>query len=154
MSYPLPLKGQKIDDKGVDFEAWLRTSSSSFRSHIAKTFKGSVFRVTLAKANPNRNLGYLNPHLLETNNVMWEQLRPGSELNPWYTIDQWSINDGRDFMYVHVEVDEVQMMLSVGSGTPLLISLSVLCCTVVLIKTPTNPQLYLLSLSVMILTCI
>lgn len=90
----------------VDHKEWLRVSAINFKQHIAATFPGQVFRVVLAQPNIHREYAYLESQFKEWNNFLWE--RAGwntdhagcsNEDRPWYTIDQWAINEGRSNMY-------------------------------------------------------
>ena len=85
----------------IDTKAWLIDSALNFRDNLKATFNGTVFRVTLAQANslmgPKRSVAAMTPLMRRTDNVLWSVL--GSTHVPWYTIDQWAINEGRDFLY-------------------------------------------------------
>ena len=83
----------------IDVDSWARSSTAAFRSHIDSTFKGKVFRVTLAPYGPK--MSYASPSLKHMNNIIWDLTRPGSEERDemWYTIDQWEINTDRGNLY-------------------------------------------------------
>jgi len=86
---------------GFDKRAWLISSMLNFKAHIAAVFKGHVFRVTLAPTNKNGNIAHYAPKLKEAERVMAQVLQTES-VEPsrmWYTIDQWAINEGRDYLY-------------------------------------------------------
>lgn len=86
---------------GFDKRAWLISSVLNFKAHIAAVFKGHVFRVTLAPTNKNGNIAHYAPKLKEAERVMAQVLQTES-VEPskmWYTIDQWAINEGRDYLY-------------------------------------------------------
>lgn len=86
---------------GFDKRAWLISSMLNFKAHIAAVFKGQVFRVTLAPTNKNGNIASYTPKLKEAERVMAEVLQTESvePSHMWYTIDQWAINEGRDYLY-------------------------------------------------------
>lgn len=84
---------------GIDSAEWLRSSAAAFRGHLAATFPGQVFRTTLAEFNSNSYLLPKIPQLKKANGVLWEVWRPDSSERPWYTIDQWPINQGRHYLY-------------------------------------------------------
>lgn len=88
-----------INNGKIDERAWLRSSASAFRRHITATFPGKVFRVT--NSQTLKHVQHMTPSLLEMDQMLWELWRPGSEPDEeqWYTIDQWSINRGRDDLY-------------------------------------------------------
>ena len=90
----------------VDHNEWLRVSAINFRNHIAATFPGQVFHVVLAQPNIHAQYGYLLQHFSRLNRFLWKEGawntdRAGcsSEDRPWYTIDQWAINEGRYHLY-------------------------------------------------------
>lgn len=93
---------------GIDNEKWLRNSAAAFKGHLAATFKGQVFRVTLAEYNMRGYLQRNSHRLARVNSVLWEEWMPDSSDMPWYTIDQWSINKDRyEFYNDHVHFNGV-----------------------------------------------
>ena len=84
---------------GIDIEAWLTNSASAFQGHLAATFNGQVFRTTLAEFNMWGNLASTSPYLKIVNEILWRSWAPSGEDRPWYTIDQWPINQGRYHLY-------------------------------------------------------
>ena len=85
---------------------WLRASAVAFKQHIAATFPGQVFHVVLAQPNINREYAYLESKFRAMNTYLWEKVGwntdhagCSNEDRPWYTIDQWAINEGRSHLY-------------------------------------------------------
>ena len=100
MSYKLrPLGEEPKHNPGVDQRAWLTASAGAFRAHLGATFKGQVFRSTMAEFNSNNYMAPKTPSLGRTNNLLDDIWRPGSEELPWYTVDQWPINKNRHYLY-------------------------------------------------------
>jgi len=103
MSYPLQSAVDEADaafrNVSVDTRAWLLASAASFRAHVAATFKGQVFRTTLAQLSPLGRVKHMTPLMHNTNKALWSLWAPGSEPAPWYSIDQWAINSGREHLY-------------------------------------------------------
>lgn len=83
----------------LDSTGWLRSSASAFRAHLAATFPGQVFRVTMAQFKDH--LAGYSHFLRQADQLLWGVFRPGSEegRERWYTIDQWAINENRERMY-------------------------------------------------------
>lgn len=103
MSYALHTQeeedGRAFLNVSVDTRQWLVSSASAWRAHLAATFNGQVFRTTLAQLAPGRSAAHMTPLMKNTNEAVWPVWRPGSEDLPWYTIDQWAINEGREGLY-------------------------------------------------------
>ena len=105
MSYPLHSVAEEqaaaYRNVSVDSRAWLLASAASFRAHVAATFKGQVFHTSLAQLSPNGRIKHLTPQMHNTNEALWRSgvWAPGSEPAPWYHIDQWAINAGREHLY-------------------------------------------------------
>ena len=97
--------GQDMNDRegihnpSVDMAAWLLGSGSAFKGHLASTFPGQVFRTTLAEFNSAGYVGPKSPNLKRANDLLWQIWKPSSEEKPWYTIDQWAINQNRHYLY-------------------------------------------------------
>lgn len=89
----------KLQSRVVDGEAWLRASASSFRSHLAATFQGNVFRVSLAHQH-HQEVRMTDPSK-RVDDILWGVWQPSSveEDEQWNTIDQWPINEGRQHLY-------------------------------------------------------
>ncbi len=77
--------------------AWLQSSASAFRSHISAVFPGNVFR--LNNAHVGKKYAQNQECVDEVNQILNELWFTGSESNPWYSIDQRAINEGRDHYY-------------------------------------------------------
>lgn len=99
MSYQKELDTAKLAANSLDTRSWLMSSAANFKAHIAATFKGQTFRVTLAPLNPTGYVAYLTPIMHQVNLILWSLWQPGSEDKPWYTIDQWAINSNREYLY-------------------------------------------------------
>jgi len=101
MSYGFwPDERKNINNKErIDVRAWLTASAVNFKAHLAATFKGQVFRVTLAQLHKQRNMAHMTPMMALVNVHVWQLWQPGNEEMPWYTIDQWSINENKDHLY-------------------------------------------------------
>jgi hypothetical protein len=84
---------------GVDYKAWMLSQAAAFKGHLAATFKGQVFRVTHGEFMSNSNLAPRTPNLQRTNDLLWEVWQPDNSELPWYTIDQWPINQNRHHLY-------------------------------------------------------
>jgi hypothetical protein len=82
---------------GIDYRRWLLSSAAAFKSHIAATFPGQVFRATLAEMKSDSTLSYSFGRVNNLVNEIWGT--PSAEGKPWYTIDQWAINHGRPELY-------------------------------------------------------
>ena len=85
----------------LDNKSWLIASAVNFKAHLAATFKGQVFRVTMAQANRNMNRNHWTDSLREADDIL-QQLWTPSSVNlhdQWYTIDQWAINKDRSHLY-------------------------------------------------------
>ena len=103
MSYPLHSVEEEqaavFRNVSVETRAWLLASATSFRAHLAASFRGQVFRTSLAQLSPLGRVKHLTPLMHNTNEALWGPWAPGSEPAPWYTIDQWAINAGREHLY-------------------------------------------------------
>lgn len=100
MTYDLRPTGEEpTTNPGIDHAAWLTASAAAFKGHIAATFKGQVFRATMAEFNSNGYVASRTPILGRVNNLLQDIWKPGSEDLPWYTIDQWPINKNRHYLY-------------------------------------------------------
>lgn len=100
MSYEVRAVGEEPKHSpGVDHRAWLTASATAFRAHLGATFKGQVFRATMAEFNKNNYMAPITPQLGRANNLLDDIWRMGSEDLPWYTIDQWPINKNRHYLY-------------------------------------------------------
>lgn len=91
-----------MDDQSnpsIDYRKWLLASAGAFRGHLAATFKGQVFRTTLAEFHGQKKLAPKSPNMQLVNDILWDVWQPDSSELPWYTIDQWPINRGRHHLY-------------------------------------------------------
>jgi len=98
-AYNGQLVGMHVDP--LDKKSWLISSAVNFKAHLAATFKGQVFRVTMAQANKNMNRHHWTEALKEADDIL-QQLWTPSSVNirdQWWTIDQWKINQNRDHLY-------------------------------------------------------
>eukprot|EP01038_Epipyxis_sp_PR26KG_P011229 gene11229-15069_t len=87
------------DNDIIDVNSWGQNSAAAFRGHLDSTFPGRVFHVTMAQAL--HQVASMTPYLRIVDNYLWNLWRPGSvSVNKrWHTIDQWHINEGRDYFY-------------------------------------------------------
>ena len=99
VAYNGMMVGFKVDP--LDNKSWLTASAVNFKAHLAATFKGHVFRVTMAQANPHMNRHHWTDSLREADNILHQLWTPSSvnSHDQWYTIDQWAINEGRNHLY-------------------------------------------------------
>ena len=74
----------------IDIKSWLISSAVNFKSHLAATFKGQVFRVTMAQANKNMNRHHWTDALRDADDILKQLWTPASAKSKdlWYTIDQ------------------------------------------------------------------
>jgi hypothetical protein len=100
MTFAMDFDGREPSKSpGVDYKAWMLSQAAAFKGHLAATFKGQVFRVTHGEFNSNSYLLPKTPNLKRTNDLLWEVWQPDSSELPWYTIDQWPINQNRHSLY-------------------------------------------------------
>ena len=128
MSYGLYSEESDNMKSPVDTRSWLLASATNFKAHIAATFRGQTFRVTLAQLNKHGNVANMTPMMNEVNKALWNLWRPGNEPMPWYTIDQWAINENKDHLYndhvhfngklTHAMLHQVLNELCPGGGLP------------------------------------
>lgn len=106
-SYPLPSKeevaAQELKalagEPQLDMQAWLTASASAFQAHVAATFKGQVFQVMTAQLHSRKSEASLTPMMHRVNDLLYTLWQGSSEDRPWHTIDQWAINQDREYMY-------------------------------------------------------
>ncbi len=128
MSYVVKPGGGEPPLNYIDMRAWLTASAAAFRGHVGATFKGQVFRVSLAQPNTAGYMKGFEPFFYEINKVEEAVWSVGSEEKPWYTIDQWAINEGRSHMYqdhlhfngplTHATLHQMLNELCPGQGIP------------------------------------
>jgi len=119
LKYAHPTLEQEPDEPSVDvgasqntslsinYREWLLSSAINVKSHISATFKGQVFRTTMSRFNNEGIVSFGGStgnmrkqyYLKNVNDVLWQAWKPGSEEKPWYTIDTWAINKGREAQY-------------------------------------------------------
>jgi len=93
MSYALDWK-----QSNIDIENWLRHSALQFHEYIKAIFPGKVFRFTNSQTRDTISVKFSDrtPYLKAVDEVLWDVWKDEKE---WYTISQWSINEGRDHLY-------------------------------------------------------
>jgi hypothetical protein len=98
-SYNGQMVGLDVDP--LDKKSWLVASAVNFKANLAATFKGQVFRITMAQANKYMNRHFWTESLREADKILQQLWTPGSVniRDQWYTIDQWAINENRDHLY-------------------------------------------------------
>lgn len=98
-SYNGQMVGLDVDP--IDKRSWLTASAVNFKANLASTFKGKVFRVTMAQANKYMNRHFWTEHLREADKILEQLWTPSSvsSHDQWYSIDQWAINENRDHLY-------------------------------------------------------
>jgi hypothetical protein len=100
MIFAMDFDGKEPDlSPGIDYKAWLLSQAAAFKGHLAATFKGQVFRVTHGEFKTGSKLQPRTPNLQRTNDALWEVWQPDNSELPWYTIDQWPINQNRHNLY-------------------------------------------------------
>jgi hypothetical protein len=127
MTYGQAMSGKEPSSSpGIDWEKWMLASAGAFRSHLAATFKGQIFRVTHGEFNSNGYVAPKSPFLQKANIALWNVWQPGSEDLPWYTVDQWPINQNRHYLYndhvhfngplTHAAIHQILNELCPGGG--------------------------------------
>ena len=98
---PIPIDNHEPQDGkvGIDTRAWVTASASAMKSHIEAAFTGQVFRANLAEMNKYLSSSYRSAQLKLVNEAVQAIWAPGSEELPWYSIDQWAINENRHHFY-------------------------------------------------------
>lgn len=111
MSYalhsPAEEEAMKFTNVSIDMRAWLLASAANFKANLAATFKGQIFRTTLAQLHPTGRVKHMTPLMHNTNQAVWPVWRPSNSSNAtrtWYTIDQWAINEGRETTFYNDHV--------------------------------------------------
>ena len=104
--------GSMNSSLSINYREWLLGSAINVKAHIASTFSGQVFRTTMSRFNNEGQVSFggstgnmrKNYYLKNVNDVLWEAWKPGSEDKPWYTIDTWALNKGREARFYQVSV--------------------------------------------------
>lgn len=101
MIYAVPPAGSEPAQGtvGVDYHQWALNSGAAFKANVAANFPGQVFRFTHAPLASDAGSTVKTAAVERMNAVMWNVWAPGSEDKPWYTVDQWQINQGRFNLY-------------------------------------------------------
>lgn len=101
MIYAVPAPGTEPapGTVGVDYRQWALNSAAAFKANVASTFSGQVFRFTHAPLVSDEGSTVKTAAVLRANDLLWNVWAPASEEKPWYTVDQWQINQGRFNMY-------------------------------------------------------
>ena len=109
----------------IDFDAWISSSAAGFRSNLAATFPGKVFRFT--NAQTLKHVAQMTPLLKKIDDLIWPIWYPSGDESAWYTIDQWAINENRNHYYndhvhfngplTHATLHQVLNMLCPDLGT-------------------------------------
>ena len=118
----------------LDVRQWFIASLVNFRSHIEAVFRGHVFFQTPSQFNKYISLPHTvksaveTPLIWEVNQVAAEILTLASQPKNWHTIDQWAINEDREYLYndhVHFNgklelamLHQVLNILCPGGGDP------------------------------------
>lgn len=91
----------RTEDTAVDYDAWLTESAINFQNAVNKLFPGRVFRVTLSAMRNNDNtMSYESSYMYHTERLLSKVFQENNDpSHPWFTIDQWSINKGREHLY-------------------------------------------------------
>jgi hypothetical protein len=108
MAYPIPdkqellnIKQQVLNDgkPATDMTSFLISSAVNFKGHVAALFKGQVFRVSLAAANPHGFANFQTAYWERADKILGQLWKMSDEAKPWYSIDQWAINANRFHHY-------------------------------------------------------
>ena len=95
-------------DSAVDFDAWIKESAINFQRAVNRYFPGRVFRVGLSSVRDAEKPDLQLSYYLHRVEVLLSKLfqEHDDPARPWFTIDQWAINEGRHnlyFDYVHYQ---------------------------------------------------
>jgi hypothetical protein len=90
----------------ADGYRWMQVSLQNLREHIAATFKGTVFRFVTTQTRDGFNNHFNEKSIKPMNEFIWQEAKLNTDLRslanedrPWYTIDQWAINEDRMHLY-------------------------------------------------------